>query len=42
MGKASYTFDRLLVSVGRKPYTEGLLARTRACKLTRSGTDRGR
>jgi dihydrolipoamide dehydrogenase len=36
-GESQLTFDRLLVSVGRKPYTEGLLADDAGVKLTERG-----
>jgi len=36
-GESELTFDRLLVSVGRKPYTEGLLADDSGVKLTERG-----
>jgi len=36
-GESRLTFDRLLVSVGRKPYTEGLLADDAGVKLTERG-----
>jgi dihydrolipoamide dehydrogenase len=36
-GEKQLTFDRLLVSVGRKPYTEGLLAEDSGVKLTDRG-----
>jgi dihydrolipoamide dehydrogenase len=37
-GGSQHSFDRLLVSVGRKPYTDGLLAEDSGVRLT----DRGR
>ena len=36
-GESTHTFDRLLVSVGRKPYTEGLLGEGCGVKLTERG-----
>jgi len=36
-GESRHTFDRLLVSVGRKPYTEGLLAADAGVRLTDRG-----
>ncbi len=36
-GESQLTFDRLLVAVGRKPYTEGLLADDSGVKLTERG-----
>jgi dihydrolipoamide dehydrogenase len=36
-GESQLTFDRLLVAVGRKPYTEGLLAENSGVKLTDRG-----
>jgi dihydrolipoamide dehydrogenase len=36
-GESELTFDRLLVSVGRKPYTDGLLADDSGVKLTERG-----
>jgi len=36
-GESELTFDRLLVSVGRKPYIEGLLAEDAGVKLTGRG-----
>ena len=36
-GESQLTFDRLLVSVGRKPYTEGLLADDAGVRLTERG-----
>ena len=36
-GQSEMTFDRLLVSVGRKPYTEGLLADDSGVRLTERG-----
>jgi len=36
-GESQLTFDRLLVAVGRKPYTEGLLAEDSGVKLTERG-----
>jgi len=36
-GQSELTVDRLLVSVGRKPYTEGLLADDSGVKLTERG-----
>ena len=36
-GKSTHTFDRLLVSVGRKPYTDGLLGDDCGVRLTDSG-----
>jgi len=36
-GESELTFDRLLVSVGRRPYTEGLLADDSGVKLTERG-----
>jgi dihydrolipoamide dehydrogenase len=36
-GESQLTFDRLLVSVGRKPYTDGLLADDSGVKLTGRG-----
>jgi dihydrolipoamide dehydrogenase len=36
-GESELNFDRLLVSVGRKPYTEGLLADDSGVKLTERG-----
>jgi dihydrolipoamide dehydrogenase len=36
-GESQMTFDRLLVAVGRKPYTEGLLADDAGVRLTERG-----
>jgi dihydrolipoamide dehydrogenase len=36
-GESELSFDRLLVSVGRKPYTEGLLADDAGVRLTERG-----
>jgi dihydrolipoamide dehydrogenase len=36
-GESELSFDRLLVSVGRKPYTEGLLADDSGVRLTERG-----
>jgi len=36
-GESQHSFDRLLVSVGRKPYTDGLLAEDCGVKLTERG-----
>lgn len=36
-GKSTHTFDRLLVSVGRKPYTDGLLGDDCGVRLTDRG-----
>ena len=36
-GEAQMTFDRLLVAVGRKPYTEGLLAADSGVQMTGQG-----
>jgi len=36
-GESQMTFDRLLVAVGRKPYTEGLLAEDSGVRLTDHG-----
>jgi dihydrolipoamide dehydrogenase len=36
-GKSEITFDRLLVAVGRKPYTDGLLADDSGVKLAERG-----
>lgn len=36
-GESSHTFDRLLVSVGRKPYTDGLLSADSGVKLNERG-----
>jgi len=36
-GESALTFDRLLVSVGRKPYTEGLLSDDSGVQLTERG-----
>jgi len=36
-GASRHSFDRLLVSVGRKPYTEGLLAEDSGVRLTDRG-----
>ena len=36
-GETQLTFDRLLVSVGRRPYTEGLLSEDSGVKLTERG-----
>ncbi len=36
-GESEITFDRLLVAVGRKPYTDGLLADESGVKLTERG-----
>jgi dihydrolipoamide dehydrogenase len=36
-GESQLTFDRLLVAVGRKPYTDGLLAADSGVKLTERG-----
>jgi dihydrolipoamide dehydrogenase len=36
-GESQLSFDRLLVSVGRKPYTEGLLADDSGVQLTENG-----
>ncbi len=36
-GESQHTFDRLLVSVGRKPYTDGLLSEDCGVKLTDRG-----
>jgi dihydrolipoamide dehydrogenase len=36
-GETQHTFDRLLVSVGRKPFTEGLLGNDSGVKLTDRG-----
>jgi len=36
-GERQMTFDRLLVAVGRRPYTEGLLADDAGVRLTRHG-----
>ena len=36
-GESRHTFDRLLVSVGRKPYTDGLLSDDSGVKLTERG-----
>jgi dihydrolipoamide dehydrogenase len=36
-GESEHAFDRLLVSVGRKPYTDGLLADDSGVKLTERG-----
>lgn len=36
-GESEMSFDRLLVAVGRKPYTEGLLADDSGVKLTEHG-----
>ncbi len=36
-GESQMTFDRLLVAVGRKPYTDGLLASDSGVKLTERG-----
>jgi dihydrolipoamide dehydrogenase len=36
-GESQHTFDRLLVSVGRKPYTDGLLSDDCGVKLTEQG-----
>jgi dihydrolipoamide dehydrogenase len=36
-GESQITFDRLLVAVGRKPYTEGLLADDSGVKLNQRG-----
>lgn len=36
-GEHQHTFERLLVSVGRKPYTEGLLSEDSGVKLTEKG-----
>lgn len=36
-GESQLTFDRLLVAVGRKPYTEGLLAPDSGVRLTERG-----
>ncbi|HKX57172.1 MAG TPA: dihydrolipoyl dehydrogenase [Xanthomonadales bacterium] len=36
-GESQITFDRLLVAVGRKPYTDGLLADDSGVKLTERG-----
>ncbi len=36
-GESQLTFDRLLVAVGRKPYTDGLLANNSGVKLTERG-----
>lgn len=36
-GESEISFDRLLVAVGRKPYTEGLLADDSGVKLTERG-----
>jgi dihydrolipoamide dehydrogenase len=36
-GESSHTFDRLLVSVGRKPYTDGLLSADSGVKLNDRG-----
>ncbi|MEJ8566665.1 dihydrolipoyl dehydrogenase [Elongatibacter sediminis] len=36
-GESTLTFDRLLVAVGRKPYTEGLLADDSGVELTERG-----
>jgi dihydrolipoamide dehydrogenase len=36
-GESQLTFDRLLVAVGRKPYTEGLLASDCGVRLTERG-----
>jgi dihydrolipoamide dehydrogenase len=36
-GESEITFDRLLVAVGRKPYTEGLLADDSGVELNESG-----
>jgi dihydrolipoamide dehydrogenase len=36
-GESELSFDRLLVSVGRKPYTEGLLSDDAGVKLTERG-----
>jgi len=36
-GESQLTFDRLLVAVGRKPYTDGLLAPNSGVKLTERG-----
>jgi dihydrolipoamide dehydrogenase len=36
-GESQLTFDRLLVSVGRKPFTDGLLADDSGVKLTERG-----
>jgi len=36
-GESQLTFDRLLVSVGRRPYTDGLLADDAGVKLTERG-----
>jgi len=36
-GESTHTFDRLLVSVGRKPYTDGLLGDDSGVRLTERG-----
>ena len=36
-GETQFSFDKLLVSVGRKPYTEGLLADDSGVQLTENG-----
>jgi dihydrolipoamide dehydrogenase len=36
-GESEHTFDRLLVSVGRKPYTDGLLGEDSGVRLTERG-----
>jgi dihydrolipoamide dehydrogenase len=36
-GESKHTFDRLLVSVGRKPYTDGLLSADSGIRLTGHG-----
>jgi len=36
-GESKHTFDRLLVSVGRKPYTDGLLGEDSGVRLTDRG-----
>jgi len=36
-GESEHVFDRLLVSVGRRPYTEGLLADDSGVRLTQQG-----